>query len=190
MMENRNEQLVFVYGWQLDTELLAQYCPGARVVATGRLAGYDLGFFGHTPKWEGAEEALVAKSGSEVWGRVLALSAAGAERMDGMLNVHGDGSGSYFHYPADVEGSDGQRYETLTYMKTALREPRTPSDEYKQRLIAGALAHGLPLAYIARLRAVAAHALRAQWPQSAINVRAPAGRQRAQMQRLREGVPT
>ena len=40
------------------------------------------------------------------------------------------------------------------------------------------------------LRAVAAHALRAQWPQSAINVRAPAGRQRAQMQRLREGVPT
>ena len=157
MTQTTNEQLVFVYGWQLDAALLAQYCPGARVVTTARLADYDLGFYGHTPKWEGAEEALVAKSGSEVWGRVLALSAAGAERMDGMLNVHGDGSGSYFHYPADVEGSDGQRYETLTYMKTALREPRTPSDEYKQRLIAGALAHGLPLAYIARLRAVAAH---------------------------------
>lgn len=157
MMENRNEQLVFVYGWQLDAELLAQYCPGARVVATGRLAGYDLGFFGHTPKWEGAEESLVPKPGAEVWGVVLALTAAGAERMDGMLNVHGDGSGSYFHYPVDVEGSDGERHEALTYMKTTLREPRTPSEEYKQRLIMGALAHGLPLAYVARLRAFDAH---------------------------------
>ena len=57
----------------------------------------------------------------------------------------------------DVEGSDGQRHEALTYMKTALREPRTPSEEYKQRLIMGALAHGLPLAYVARLRAFDAH---------------------------------
>jgi hypothetical protein len=157
MTQDTDSTLVFVYGWQLDAALLAQYCPGARVLTTARLVDYDLGFYGHTPKWDGAEEAVVAHPGSEVWGLVLALTPADAERLDGMHNVHGDGSGSYFHYPADVEGADGQRHAVLLYMKTALGASRTPSVEYRNRIVAGALAHGLPVSYVARLRGIAAH---------------------------------
>jgi hypothetical protein len=123
------------------------------VVTTARLPAFDFGFFGHTPTWDGAEEAVIARAGGEVWGLVLQLGPFEAERMDNMQNVHGDGSGGYFHFPADVEGADGQRHSTLLYMRTAFGEPRPPSVEYRDRLVAGALAHGLPASYIARLRA-------------------------------------
>jgi gamma-glutamylcyclotransferase len=149
--------LYFVYGWQLDAELLARYCPSARFVATARLPDYDIGFFGHTPKWDGAEEALAERKDGEVWGLVLELSWSNAERMDGMQNVHDDGSGIYFHYPADVEGTDGSSHEVLLYKRNMLGEPRAPSAEYRDRIVAGALAHGLPAAYVDRLRGIAAH---------------------------------
>jgi gamma-glutamylcyclotransferase len=148
--------LYFVYGWQLDARLLAQYCPNARIVTSARLPGHELGFFGYSQKWDGAEEALVGCKDSEVWGLVLALNKADAQRMDGMQNVHGDGSGSYFHFPADVESADGRRHEVLFYMKTTLGEPRPPSSEYRDLLVAGALAHGLPTSHIDRLRGIEA----------------------------------
>lgn len=148
--------LFFVYGWPLDARLLAQYCPNARIVAAARLPGYELGFFGYSQKWDGAEEALVARQDGEVWGLVVALNRADAQRMDGMQNVHGDGSGSYFHYPAEVEAPDGSRHEVLFYMKSTLGEPRPPSAEYRDLIVAGALAHGLPASHVARLRAIVA----------------------------------
>lgn len=156
MTQKPETTLFFVYGWQLDARLLAQYCPNARIVATARLPGYDIGFFGYSQKWDGAEEALVARQDSEVCGLVVALNRADAQRMDGMQNVHGDGSGSYFHYPADVESADGSRHEVLFYMKTTLGEPRPPSAEYRDLIVAGALAHGLPPRHIDRLRALVA----------------------------------
>lgn len=156
-MEQSAESLFFVYGWQLDAALLARCCPQARVVTTARLAGHALDFFGYNAKWDGAEESVVERAGSEVWGLVLALGAADVERLDGMQNVRGDGSGGYFHCPAEVVGADGLDYDVLLYMKTVLGEPRTPSQEYRQHIAEGALACGLPPAYAAGLQAFPAH---------------------------------
>jgi hypothetical protein len=155
-MNTTKESLFFVYGWQLDARLLAKCCPNARLLTVARLADYDLGFFGYSPKWDGAEEALIEQKGATVWGLVLALTKSNADRMDSMQNVHGDGSGAYFHYPADVQGLDGQTHATLLYMKTALGAPRPPSAEYRDRIAAGARAHGFPVEYVARLNALEA----------------------------------
>lgn len=157
MTQHTESVLYFVYGWQLDAELLARYCPSARFVATARLPGYELGFYGYTPKWDGAEEALAERENGEVWGLVLELNWTNAERMDSMQNVQADGSGIYFHYPIDVEGSDGKRHAVLLYKRNIMGEPRLPSVEYRDRIVAGALAHSLPPAYVERLRGVAAH---------------------------------
>ena len=172
--------LYFVYGWQLDARLLDRYCPGACVVSSARLPGYALDFFGYSQKWDGAEEAIFPKPESTVWGLVIALSRADAQRLDDAQNVHGDGSGSYFHYPADVEGSDGQTYDVLFYMKASRGEPRPPSAEYRDRIAAGALAHGLPADYVGHLQAIAAppasypvpHGLK-ELPMIAIDVNSP-----------------
>jgi hypothetical protein len=155
-MTTNKESLFFVYDWQLDARLLAECCPGARLLTVAQLADFDLGFFGYTPKWDGAEEAVMAQKGATVWGLVLALTKFNADRMDSMQNVHGDGSGTYFHYPVDVHGLDGQTHATLLYMKTALGAPRPPSAEYRDRIADGAAAHGFPAEYVARLRALEA----------------------------------
>ncbi|MDR2031953.1 MAG: gamma-glutamylcyclotransferase [Azoarcus sp.] len=151
--QTARESLFFVYGWQLDARLLDGCCPGARILAVAQLPGFDIGFFGYTPKWDGAEEAIIAREDCTVWGLVLALKKFDADRMDSMQNVHGDGSGTYFHYPMDVQGIDGQTYPVLLYMKTALGTPRMPSAEYRDRIADGAQAHSLPEYYVARLRA-------------------------------------
>lgn len=156
MTRKTDSTLYFVYGWQLDARLLDRYCPGARVLTPARLPGYELGFFGYSQKWDGAEEAIFERKDSSVWGLVLALHRADAQRLDDAQGVQGDGSGAYFHYPAEVEGSDGQRHEVLFYMKSSRGEPRPPSAEYRDRIAAGALAHGLPADYVERLRAIAA----------------------------------
>jgi hypothetical protein len=147
-------KLNLVTGWvKLDARLLAECCPGARLLTVAQLPGFDIGFFGYTPKWDGAEETLVAREGGTTWGLVLALRKFDAGRMDSMQNVHGDGSGTYFHYPMNVRGLDGQTHSVLLYMKTALGAPRMPSAEYRDRIADGARAHGMPEEYIARLRA-------------------------------------
>lgn len=156
MSRNTENTLYFVYGWQLDARLLERYCPSARIVASARLPGYELGFFGYSQKWDGAEEAIFDSRDGAVWGLVLDLNRADAQRLDDAQSVHGDGSGAYFHYPAEVEGSDGQRHEVLFYMKSSRGEPRPPSAEYRDRIADGALAHGLPADYIERLRGIAA----------------------------------
>jgi gamma-glutamylcyclotransferase len=156
MTPSPESTLYFLYGWQLDARLLARYCPNARIVSAARLPGYALGFFGYTQKWDGAEEAVVASKDGAAWGLVVALNRADTQRLDDAQNVHGDGSGSYFHYPADVVGADGQPYEVLLYMKSSRGEPRPPSAEYRDLLAAGAEAHGLPADYVAQLRHIAA----------------------------------
>lgn len=157
MTHDANTTLYFVYGWQLDAGLLARCCPGARVVTTARLPGHALGFYGHNPKWAGAEEGLVACPDGAAWGLVLALDRMDAQRMDLMQNVHGDGSGSYFHFPAGVEGADGKHHEVLLYMKASLGVARPPSLEYRDLLVAGAEAHGLPAGHVEGLRSVTAY---------------------------------
>lgn len=152
----RIPRLHFVYGWQLDDALRAQTCPSARPEGLAVLEDHDLGFFGHNPMWDGAEEAVVPRAGAQVWGLLLTLGNTDADRLDQRLNVREDGSGAHFHLPVEVRDCQGRLQQVLLYMRSRLDDPRPPSAEYRDRLAAAFLAQGLPPPYVARLRAIEA----------------------------------
>ncbi|MBK1614297.1 hypothetical protein CKO44_12545 [Rubrivivax gelatinosus] len=149
--------LVFVYGWQLDDRLRARCGAKGCVVGTARLPDHDLGFFGHSARWDGAEEAVFEAPEREVWGLLLALRSDEAAGLDDTMNVREDGSGSHFHCPVEVEDSAGALQPALIYQMAALGPARTPSREYLERIATGAAAHALPPAWVERLRSVPAH---------------------------------
>ena len=76
------------------------------MVATARLADHRLGFYGYSPIWDGGLETVLPAPGREVWGVVYALSFSDADSLDTWQGVRLNGTGTYFHYPAEV--TDGQ----------------------------------------------------------------------------------
>ena len=105
-------------------------------------------------KWDGGEEALQPCPGAATWGVVYALDLLDGERLDQEFSVRLDGTGSYFHYPAEVVDRQGNAHSVLLYMRNSFGAARPPSGEYLQRLVAGGRQMGLPEDY---LTALAAH---------------------------------
>lgn len=148
---NHGKGLYFIYGVHLQPEQLARCCQAPQALAVARLADFRLGFCGYSMRWDGGEEALLAEAGASTWGVVYALSAADAERLDLDQAVRLDGTGSYFHYPAEVVDRQGSIHSVLLYMRNNLAEKRAPSTEYLARIAAGGRAMGLPDDYVAEL---------------------------------------
>lgn len=147
------KRLHFIYGVHLDPKLLATHCYGAQALAVARLDDFQLDFCGYTMKWDGGEEALQPRPGAATWGVVYALDLLDGERLDQEFSVRLDGTGSYFHYPADVVDRQGQRHSVLLYMRNSFGSARPPSTEYLQRLVQGGRQMGLPEDYLATLAA-------------------------------------
>lgn len=49
----------FAYGSNLDTDQMAERCPGADLVGKALLPDYTLVFGGHSPNWDGAPATVV-----------------------------------------------------------------------------------------------------------------------------------
>ncbi|MGO9597044.1 MAG: gamma-glutamylcyclotransferase family protein [Isosphaeraceae bacterium] len=146
--------LYFLYGGCMSLNLIAPYCPSARVVAVARLLDYRLSFFGRSERWDGGEEGLVPQPGADVYGVVVQISRSDSDRLDTWQGVKLDGSGRYFHSPAEVIGLDGTIYPVLIFHKLERGRPSKPSTEYLEQIITGALTHQLPAGYVAMLRKV------------------------------------
>ena len=91
---------------------------------------------------------MVPSVGHEVWGVLYLLTIADSNRLDSWQDVRLDGTGSYFHYPAEVVGEDGNRYSVLLYKKDTQADPFPPSRPYLERIVAAARARRLPRPYI------------------------------------------
>ncbi|KAA5602684.1 gamma-glutamylcyclotransferase family protein [Blastochloris sulfoviridis] len=146
--------LYFAYGPTMNPGIMASICRAAKPVAPAVLPHHDLGFFGHCDTWDGGEKTLVRRADASVHGVVYRLSVSDLDRLDASQSVKLDGSGPYFHYPDEVIGLDGTRYDTLFYKRAMEGEPQAPSCDYIQQIIAGAEAHGLSAAYVARLKRI------------------------------------
>lgn len=143
--------LYFAYGANLNGAQMALRAPGAKVVAVAALDGYALDFFGHSERWDGGLENAVRQGGATIWGVVYELAGPAFDRLDAWEGVRLDGTGDYFHSPADLRTSDGATISAVMYRKASLGEPVTPSAEYLAHILAGARQHGLPAAYVAAL---------------------------------------
>lgn len=146
--------LYFAYGGNMNPAQMAMRCQGCKTVAVARLQGYKLAFYGHSQRWDSAEETVIAAPGAQVWGVVYEVSHSAFDRLDAWQGVRLDGSGRYFHSPADVIGLDGKTYPVLIYRKDILGVARLPSTEYLASILTGAEEHGLPSDYIEVLRAL------------------------------------
>jgi len=152
--EKLHEILYFFYGANMNIENICTHCRNTKPVAIARLRDHRLAFFGHSEKWDGGEETVVRQPGEDVFGVIYRLSFSDSDRLDAYQGVRLNGTGSYFHFPAEVIGEDGNIYSVLLYKKTILMEPQKPSMEYLAHIISGAVSHTLPPSYIDRLRAI------------------------------------
>lgn len=146
--------LYFAYGANMNVEQISARSAKPKFVAVARLPDHEIAFHGHSDRWDGGEETLRSKPGSDLYGVVYALSSSSFDSLDAWQGVKLNGTGSYFHCPAAVTGLDGSAYSVLLYKKNELRAPTLPSSEYLAHILAGARASGLPAEYQFHLRAI------------------------------------
>lgn len=146
--------LYFAYGSDMHPDQIAGRAPGAEVAAVARLGGFATAFFGRSERWDGGEESAVRMAGAEMWGVVYRLSPAAFDRLDAWQGARLDGTGGYFHCPAEVVAADGMPYSAVMYRRSSTREPAPPSREYLAFIAEAAERRGLPAAHVATLRAM------------------------------------
>jgi gamma-glutamylcyclotransferase len=152
---SKKTQLYFCYGDEMNSERIRSICDNPVFLGIARLPDYRLVFVGHSKKWDGADEALVNSPGSEVWGAVYQLGFTDGDSLDLRKDIRLNGTGQRFHYPAEVYAPDGSPYSILFYQKAELGEPKMPSTEYLEFIVAGTVERGLPTAYVEELRKTA-----------------------------------
>jgi gamma-glutamylcyclotransferase len=146
--------LYFAYGSNMNADQMASRCDNARIAGIARLADHAVSFHGHSERWDGGEETVAAKPGEDVYGVVYDISLSALDRLDSLQGVRLDGTGGYFHSPADVVGSDGAVYPVVMYLRNIRGEIQHPSAQYLAHILAGATARGLPSAYVEKLKSI------------------------------------
>lgn len=141
----------FAYGSLMNEALLRTRGVRPEVESLARLPDHELGFFGHSRVWDGAQETVVRSPGRCVHGVVYRLAFGDGETLDAWQDVRLDGTGTYFHYPARVVSPSGRSYTVLLYRKDIQGEARLPSTEYRDFIVQGARSRGLPPEYVATL---------------------------------------
>ncbi|MDR3435087.1 gamma-glutamylcyclotransferase [Telmatospirillum sp.] len=148
--------LYFAYGANMNSGQISSRCRiMPKVVAVATLPDYEIGFFGHSERWDGGEETAIVQPGGLLWGVVYELSLSALDHLDSWQGIRLDGAGPYFHSPAEVIGKDGTTYSVLLYRKDILGKALMPSTEYLGHIVSGAEDHGLPAGYVRKLRAIA-----------------------------------
>lgn len=131
------EALVFSFGSNLYLPQLQQRCPGMRRVGAAELPGWELGWAGHSSRWDGPVATIAPRRGGVVRGGLVAMSRADLEALD----TH-EGEGQvYQRVPVRVRLRDEQGERTVEAWTYVHRdEPRSgaaPSARYVARIAAG-----------------------------------------------------
>ncbi len=147
--------LYFAFGSNLDPDRMRSHCPSARLLLPARLPGYRLGFTIESKRtWLGGVGDLVPAPGDEVWGAVWVIDAAESHALDEQEGVFRDPP-AYRRVRVEVETAAGDVIRCRSY-QVADPSPSEflPSPAFRDTLVRGARASGLPDAYVARLEAI------------------------------------
>lgn len=139
----------FAYGSNMDPIEMAGRAPGARPLGAARLGDHRLTFTRDSPGWGGGVGHAEPAPGEEIWGVLWEITPADERALD---DYEGVGAGAYRKVTAPVEHA-GERVEALVYLANP-RGSKPPSRRYVGALVRGAEAHGLPAAYVQRLRSL------------------------------------
>ncbi|GMU39643.1 MAG: hypothetical protein AMXMBFR23_05090 [Chloroflexota bacterium] len=147
--------LYFAFGSNLDAERLRMHAPSARLVAPARLEGYRLGFTIESKRsWLGGVGDMVGAPGETLWGALWIIDAAESHGLDEQEGVFRDPP-AYRRVTVEVTTAAGDVVRCRSY-RVAHPDPQgfLPSPAYRDTVVRGARAIGLPEAYIARLAAL------------------------------------
>lgn len=150
----RDSRIYFAYGSDMNTEQLKLRVFRYEVLGVAVLEGFKLDFHGHTFVWDSALETVSGEEGEQVWGVVYKLSSSDGQQLDSYMDVRLDGTGPYFHYPAAVTDTFGNRHYVYLYRKNMLGAVLPPSKEYMNLIVEGAKQHGLPEGYVNKLKTI------------------------------------
>jgi len=139
------DRLYFAYGSNMSSARLLARVPGCAVHGAARLVDWRLAF--DKPSRDGSAKANVAPLiGHLVWGVVWSLPESGWSRLDGF-------EPGYERVPCDVFTRSDDRVGVQLYTYRGAPGGHPPFDWYLAHLTDGAEEHGLPDAWVARLKA-------------------------------------
>lgn len=152
MTDNKNVNfLYFAYGSNMLTRRLRDRTPSARPEGIGFVEGYRLTFDKASKDGSGkADIEATGKSTDRVYGvlfRIQLPEEVDLDRAEGLNNGYCKDSVSVIKAESVVESAK-------TYIATQKKPALVPYHWYKAIVIAGAVEHRLPSAYIEWLRAV------------------------------------
>jgi len=148
--------LYFAYGSNLDEARMHMHAPSARLISIARLEGYRLAFSLESKRsWLGGVGDIVASEGDEAWGALWVIDAEHSRPLDEQEGVFRDPP-AYRRLTVEVTTPAGDHVRCRSY-QVVTPEPAgfLPSPAYKETILRGARAIGLPEAYLARLEALA-----------------------------------
>jgi gamma-glutamylcyclotransferase (GGCT)/AIG2-like uncharacterized protein YtfP len=151
--------LYFAYGSNLDPDLMRERCPGHSVIGRAFLPEYRLCFPRRSPLRGCGTAGIEPCAGEAVWGALYRLSQAD---LPALHNVEGYQPGRarsenrYDFVQCRIERSEPSASSAAAYVYVAIGDDSgaLPSASYMAHILRGAAQHGLPEAYIARLRAI------------------------------------
>jgi gamma-glutamylcyclotransferase (GGCT)/AIG2-like uncharacterized protein YtfP len=129
----------FAYGSNMDPRYMADHCPEARAIGSGRLDGYRLEFTVYSDRWGGGAANIEPDAGAHVWGVVWDVTSEDLAALDTFVGHPS------FYRREDVEVRSGaEAVQCLTYRVAHQQGFVRPTDEYLNRLRAGMRIQGLP----------------------------------------------
>jgi hypothetical protein len=167
------ELYYFAYGSDMNREQIRSRCADPKAVAVARLPNSRIAFYGYSTVWDGALETVISASDDDVWGVMYDLSSSDRERLDGWHDARMDGSGASFHCPAKVTDQEGKEHTVLLYKRDVRGVGQTPSREYLDFIVQGAMDNELPPSYIERLRAMESRKAEFKVPRQSKSAREP-----------------
>jgi gamma-glutamylcyclotransferase len=146
-----DDLLYFAYGSNMAAARLASRVRPVRRICIASLRRHRLAFH-KVSDADGSGKCDAAKTGDaadRVLGVVYALSSTSLAALD---RFEGCGFG-YARRRVIVHRWDGHPLEVETYIATRTDPDRVPFDWYKEHVVRGAVAAGLPAGYIAKIEA-------------------------------------
>jgi len=154
--------IYFAYGSNIDPAQWAERCPASPFLAVARLDGHRLHFPRRSPVRLCAVASIERSAGEAVWGVLYRMSAddfADLDRREGHFPDRHPDESRYRRASVPVARIDGVTVAALTYVAVPAPDPGLPSAAYLRHLIDGALHHGFPGDYVARLRNIPTEAV-------------------------------
>lgn len=141
----------FAYGSNMAEGQMEAWCIEHRAIGPARLDGFRLAFLRDSPRWLAGAADIVPSPRGEVWGVLYEVSSTDLAALDRKENSAG--RLGYRRRSVSVSGGGGRSFRAITYVvvQRASRE-MLPSPEYLELMLEGARAHGIPQAYLDRVR--------------------------------------